>query len=93
MKKFLIGLFLVLLGSCNGNSNKLSTELFGIKIYDDIENYININVSEVTEIRSGNTLFLNTKKKPIKNFFINLFKQNIKTKLGKSTIITKEFLT
>ena len=64
MKKVLIGLFLVILGSCTGNSNKLSTELFGIKIYDDIENYININVSEVTEIRSGNTLFLNTKKNP-----------------------------
>ena len=64
MKKFLIGFFLLTLGSCTGNSNKLSTELFGIKIYDDIENYININASEVTKIGSENTLFLNTKKNP-----------------------------
>ena len=64
MKKSLISLLLVILVSCNGDSNKLSTELFGIKIYDDIENYININASEVTKIGSENTLFLNTKKNP-----------------------------
>ena len=71
MKKVLIGLFLVILGSCTGNSNKLSTELFGIKIYDDIENYININANEVSEIRSENTLFLNTKKTPFNGLVKN----------------------
>ena len=71
MKKVLIGLFLVILGSCTGNSNKLSTELFGIKIYDDVENYININANEVSEIRSENTLFLNTKKTPFNGLVKN----------------------
>jgi len=84
MKKFLIGFFLVILGSCTGNSNKLSTELFGIKIYDDIENYINISANEVAEIRSKNTLFLNTKKIIMiklydKNWgmFLNCFKRGV----------------
>ena len=87
MKKFLIGFFLVILGSCTGNSNKLSTELFGIKIYDDIENYININRSEVAEIRSENTLFLNTKKTPFNGLVKNLnldayqFRVNKKNKI------------
>ena len=71
MKKSLIGLLLLILVSCNGNSNKLSTELFGIKIYDDIENYININASEVTKIGSENTLFLNTKKTPFNGLVKN----------------------
>ena len=71
MKKVLIGLFLVILGSCTGNSNKLSTELFGIKIYDDVENYINITANEVSEIRSENTLFLNTKKTPFNGLVKN----------------------
>ena len=71
MKKILICFFLVVLGSCTGNSNKLSTELFGIKIYDDIENYININANEVSEIRSENKLFFNTKKTPFNGLVKN----------------------
>ena len=87
MKKILIGLFLVILGSCTGNSNKLSTELFGIKIYDDIENYININANEVSEIRSENRLFFDTKKTPFNGLVKNLnldayqFRVNKKNKI------------
>ena len=77
MKKFLIGFFLLTLGSCTGNSNKLSTELFGIKIYDDIENYININTSELPVIKFESTLFLNTEKIPfnrlVKNKNLNTY--------------------
>ena len=84
MKNFLIGFFLVILGSCTGNSNKLSTELFGIKIYDDIKNYININASVVSEIRSENKLFLNTKKTPfnglIKNSKLDAYQLRINKK-------------
>ena len=72
MKKFLIGFFLLTLGSCTGNSNKLSTELFGIKIYDDIENYININTGEVSKTISENTLFLNTEINPFNGLVKNV---------------------
>ena len=71
MKKILICFFLVVLGSCTGNSNKLSAELFGVKIYDDIENYININTNEFSEIRSENKLFFNTKKTPFNGLVKN----------------------
>ena len=71
MKKILICFFLVVLGSCTGNSNNLSAELFGVKIYDDIENYININTNEFSEIRSENKLFFNTKKTPFNGLVKN----------------------
>ena len=84
MKKFLIGFFLVILGSCTGNSNKLSTELFGIKIYDDIQNYININASEVAGTRSENTFFLNTEKNPfnglVKNSNLDVYQLKVNKK-------------
>ena len=72
MKKILIGMFLVFLSSCAMNSNKLSTELFGIKIYDDIENYININTGEVSKTISENTLFLNTEINPFNGLVKNV---------------------
>ena len=71
MKKFLIGFFLVILGSCTENSNKPSAELFGIKIYDDIENYIDINTDEVSETGSESTLFLNTEINPFNGLVKN----------------------
>ena len=62
---------IVILTSCTGSYNKLSTKLFGIKIYDDIENYININSSEISGTKSKNTLFLNTKKNPFNGLVKN----------------------
>ena len=64
-------MFLIFLVSCTGNSNKLSAELFGIKIYDDIENYININTGEVSKTISENTLFLNTEINPFNGLIKN----------------------
>jgi len=88
MKKILIGFFLVILGSCTGNSNKLSTELFGIKIYDDIENYININANEVSETISENTLFLNTKKAPFNGLVKNKNLDAYQLKINKKKVVT-----
>ena len=65
-------MFLIFLVSCTGNSNKLSAELFGIKIYDDIENYININTGEVSKTISENTLFLNTEINPFNGLVKNV---------------------
>ena len=84
MKKILTGMFLVFLSSCAMNSNKLSTELFGIKIYDDIQNYININASEVAGTRSENTFFLNTEKNPfnglVKNSNLDVYQLKVNKK-------------
>jgi len=88
MKKILIGLILVILGSCAGNSNRLSTELFGIKIYDDIENYININASEVSGTKSENTLFLNTKKIPFNGLVRNKNLDAYQLRINKKKVVT-----
>ena len=88
MKKSLIGLLLLILVSCNGNSNKLSTELFGIKIYDDIQNYININASEVAGTRSENTFFLNTEKNPFNGLVKNKNLDAYQLRINKKKVVT-----
>jgi len=71
MKNFLIFMILIFLGSCTKNPNKSSTALFGIKIYDDVENYININAGKASDTLFQNTLFLNTKKNPFNGLVKN----------------------
>ena len=88
MKKILIGMFLVFLSSCAMNSNKLSTELFGIKIYDDIQNYININASEVAGTRSENTFFLNTEKNPFNGLVKNKNLDAYQLRINKKKVVT-----
>ena len=77
-------MFLIFLGSCTENSNKLSTELFGIKIYDDVQNYININADKFSETLSKNTLFLNTEKNPfnglVKNSNLDVYQLKVNKK-------------
>ena len=77
-------IFLVILGSCNDSPNRLSTELFGIKIYDDIENYININTGKFSGGISKNKLFLNTKKNSfnglVKDSNLDAYQLNINKK-------------
>ena len=72
MKKFFTILFTLLLISCSGNYSKISTELFGIKIYDDIKNYLNINVDKISRTGSKKTLFLNTEKNSFNGLDKNL---------------------
>ena len=70
------------------NSNKLSTELFGIKIYDDIQNYININASEVAGTRSENTFFLNTEKNPFNGLVKNKNLDAYQLRINKKKVVT-----
>ena len=67
MKKTLIILYLALLCFSTGYGNEISSQLFGIKIYDNIKNYININNSKKTE----STFFLNTEETPFKGLIKN----------------------
>ena len=77
-------MFLIFLGSCTENSNKLSTELFGIKIYDDVQNYININDGKASDTQFQNTLFLNTEKNPfnglVKNSNLDVYQLKVNKK-------------
>ena len=83
MKKLLAIMFLLFFGSCAGNSNKSTTELFGIRIYDEIKNYINIKTGQNSETRSKNTLFLNTKKNPFNGLIINPHLDAYQLRIGK----------
>ena len=83
MKKIFVVTFLVFLGSCVGSSNKLSTELFGIKIYDDIKNYINIDTDKFSKTRSKNMLFLSTIKTPFNGLVKNLNLDAYQIKINK----------
>ena len=62
MKKNLILIYLVFLYISPGSTNEISLKLFGIKIYDNVKNYININ----TEKKPKKNFFLNTKETPFK---------------------------
>ena len=67
MKKTLITLYLAFLCFSTSYTNEISPQLFGIKIYDNIKNYININ----TDKKSDSTFFLNTEKKPFNGLIKN----------------------
>ena len=67
MKKTLITLYLAFLCFGTSYTNEISPQLFGIKIYDNIKNYININ----TDKKSDSTFFLNTEKKPFNGLIKN----------------------
>jgi len=73
MKKKLIILYLAFLYFSTSYASEISTELFGIKIYDNIKNYININTGKKPE----SIFFLNTEEKPfnglIKNFNLDSY--------------------
>jgi hypothetical protein len=76
MKKTLIIIYLTFLYFGTNYANEISSQLFGIKIYDNIKNYIIIN----TDKKSDSTFFLNTKEKPfnglIKNFNLDAYQLN-----------------
>ena len=76
MKKTLIIIYLTFLCFGTNYANEISSQLFGIKIYDNIKNYIIIN----TVNKSDSTFFLNTKEKPfnglIKNFNLDAYQLN-----------------
>ena len=67
MKKNLIILYLAFLCFSTSYANEKSSQLFGIKIYDNIKNYININTSKKSDI----TFFLNTEEKPFNGLIKN----------------------
>ena len=80
MKKKLIILYLAFLYFSTSYANEISTELFGIKIYDNIKNYININTGK----KSESIFFLNTEEKPfnglIKNFNLDSYQLSTNNK-------------
>ena len=67
MKKTLIILYLAFLCFSTSYANEVSSQLFGIKIYDNIKNYININTSK----KSDSTFFLNTEEIPFNGLIKN----------------------
>ena len=67
MKKTIIILFLAFLCFSASYTNEISPQLFGIKIYDNIKNYINID----TDKKSDSTFFLNTEEKPFNGLIKN----------------------
>ena len=67
MKKTLIILYLAFLCFSTSYANEISTQLFGIKIYDNIKNYININTIKKTD----STFFLSTEEKPFNGLIKN----------------------
>ena len=67
MKKNLILLYLVFLWSSPSSTNEILLQLFGIKIYDNVKNYINID----TEKKSNSTFFLNTEETPFNGLIKN----------------------
>ena len=67
MKKTLIILYLAFLCFSTSYANEVSSQLFGIKIYDNIKNYININTSK----KSDSKFFLNTEEKPFNGLIKN----------------------
>jgi len=80
MKKKLIILYLAFLYFSTSYASEISTELFGIKIYDNIKNYININTGK----KSESIFFLNTEEKPfnglIKNFNLDSYQLSTNNK-------------
>tara|TARA_B110000196_G_scaffold30365_1_gene23051 strand:- start:39 stop:686 length:648 start_codon:yes stop_codon:yes gene_type:complete len=72
MKKLLGIVILGLLWCNNGYANKLPAKLFGIKIYDHSQNYVNINTGKISETRPGIIFFLNTQETPFKGLVKNI---------------------
>ena len=87
IKNNLMIMFLVFLSSCIENSDESYTELFGIKIHDNINSYINIDAGQVSEKMPKNIFFLNTQKNPFNKLVKNKNLDTYQLKINKKNKI------